>query len=608
MSRRAGGGRGVGLWSCGSCCGKWLRPRMSGRARTRRVGIVCRRAGDCLRVRRLVLGAAPTSTPSATVTLSATATASRTTTPTTTQTSSATPTPTPTNSPTPTFAPMPVGLAALTDLDALTELRPPGTRVEQISSYDRSGGNADLGVGPDTAELLRLLHRADRARQLVPLPRRRPLRHLRRARARRRLPHLDDRPRRLLPRRARRRHRVRARRRARAAPAPDAHRAVQRRARAVPRAPGREQRRVGGRVLQRASRFPSRTACASPPRPCPTGCTSPTRSCRRTIRSRASIPLADTSAAAAVLARGRNRSEGPRADAGERGRARAFRPADADGVGARGRGRGAAPRAARAGGRGDSRPACACRRRGTTRRRRRSTRRSTTSSRASLGPAARSLAFGRDGDRFYCYFPMPFRSRARIVVRNDGDAVALDGWRLRVGATDEPPVAARRLVLRPRRVGAARARRARLRAARHRRDRARRRGRSDRRLRRGGALSAAADPGPRRSASGRRRARVRRRQPLSADPRHRARGLLQRRLLLPRRTVRRLPTHGNPAQPATSTRRPGLNLRSAYRLFLGDAIPFSSHIRLAIEHGPIDDVPAEHVEPGLLLRDRRSPA
>src|SRR5262249_22121416 len=49
-----------------------------------------------------------------------------------------------------------------------------------------------------------------------------------------------------------------------------------------------------------------------------------------------------------------------------------------------------------------------------------------------------------------------------------------------------------------------------------------------------------------------------------------------------------------PAQvPETSPRRPGLNLRSAYRLFLADAIPFRSEIRLAIEHGPVDDIPAE---------------
>src|SRR5262249_19274704 len=55
----------------------------------------------------------------------------------------------------------------------------------------------------------------------------------------------------------------------------------------------------------------------------------------------------------------------------------------------------------------------------------------------------------------------------------------------------------------------------------------------------------------------------------------------------------RLPTHGNPVQAASSPRRSGINLRSAYRLFLGDAIPFRSHIRVAIEHGPTDDVAAE---------------
>jgi hypothetical protein len=55
-----------------------------------------------------------------------------------------------------------------------------------------------------------------------------------------------------------------------------------------------------------------------------------------------------------------------------------------------------------------------------------------------------------------------------------------------------------------------------------------------------------------------------------------------------------LPTHGNPVQvPGTSARRPGLNLRSAYRLFLGDAIPFRENIHLTIEHGPTNDVPAE---------------
>ena len=62
-----------------------------------------------------------------------------------------------TATPSPTLPPLPVGLDALVDLDSIAELRPPGMRVEQVSSYDRSGGNVDFGVGPDTAELLRLV-------------------------------------------------------------------------------------------------------------------------------------------------------------------------------------------------------------------------------------------------------------------------------------------------------------------------------------------------------------------------------------------------------------------------------------------------------------------
>src|SRR6185369_16697464 len=54
---------------------------------------------------------------------------------------------------------------------------------------------------------------------------------------------------------------------------------------------------------------------------------------------------------------------------------------------------------------------------------------------AALGPGARSLAFGQDGDRYYCYFPMPFHRRARLVVRNDGSE-AVNGWRLDVGSVD----------------------------------------------------------------------------------------------------------------------------------------------------------------------------
>jgi hypothetical protein len=53
---------------------------------------------------------------------------------------------------------LPYGIEALTDLTTIAELRPPGLRVEQVSSYDRTGGNADLGVGPDTADLLALLN------------------------------------------------------------------------------------------------------------------------------------------------------------------------------------------------------------------------------------------------------------------------------------------------------------------------------------------------------------------------------------------------------------------------------------------------------------------
>src|SRR5262249_52253181 len=33
---------------------------------------------------------------------------------------------------------------------------------------------------------------------------------------------------------------------------------------------------------------------------------------------------------------------------------------------------------------------------------------------AALGSGAKNLAFGQDGDRYYCYFPMPFQRRARL--------------------------------------------------------------------------------------------------------------------------------------------------------------------------------------------------
>ena len=44
-----------------------------------------------------------------------------------------------------------------------------------------------------------------------------------------------------------------------------------------------------------------------------------------------------------------------------------------------------------------------------------------------------------------------------------------------------------------------------------------------------------------------------------------------------------LPTHGNPVQAAASPRRPGSNLRSVYRVLLGEAMSYESGIRFAIE-------------------------
>jgi hypothetical protein len=45
-----------------------------------------------------------------------------------------------------------------------------------------------------------------------------------------------------------------------------------------------------------------------------------------------------------------------------------------------------------------------------------------------------------------------------------------------------------------------------------------------------------------------------------------------------------LPTHGNVAHVAS----PALDATSAYRFFLGDAIDFRSHLRLSLQHGPVD--------------------
>jgi hypothetical protein len=209
---------------------------------------------------------------------------------------------------------------------------------------------------------------------------------------------------------------------------------------------------------------------------------------------------------------------------------------------------------------------------------------------ASLGPAARSLAFGRDADRFYFYLLMPFRSGARILLQNDGDAVALDGWRLRVGATDEPPS--------PRAASLhARAGSARLEPDGH--DYvlldAAGTGHVVAVILTAGCAEAGHCQLPPIPGDG---AHLEGDEHVSVDgsryPQIHGTGLedfFSGGFYFLGGPFG-LPTHGNPAQPATSVRRPGLNLRSAYRLFLGDAIPFSSHIRLAIEHGPIDDVPA----------------
>ena len=47
-----------------------------------------------------------------------------------------------------------------------------------------------------------------------------------------------------------------------------------------------------------------------------------------------------------------------------------------------------------------------------------------------------------------------------------------------------------------------------------------------------------------------------------------------------------LPTHGNPAHLSDAN----YDYTTAYRLFLGDAVPFRNHIHAGIEHGPEDDV------------------
>jgi hypothetical protein len=211
---------------------------------------------------------------------------------------------------------------------------------------------------------------------------------------------------------------------------------------------------------------------------------------------------------------------------------------------------------------------------------------------AALGPGARSLAFGRDGGRYYLYFPMPFRRSAEVTLRNAGSA-SFSGWRVRLAAIP------RVLGQRPGYFHAV-ARSARLEPD----------GRDYVLLERSGTghvvgvvlTAGCAEAGrcvlpPIANVDG---AHLEGDERIAVDgsrsPQIHGTGLedfFSGGFYFSRGAFT-LPTHGNPAQvPETSPRRPGLNLRSAYRLFLADAIPFRSAIRLAIEHGPVDDIPAE---------------
>jgi hypothetical protein len=211
---------------------------------------------------------------------------------------------------------------------------------------------------------------------------------------------------------------------------------------------------------------------------------------------------------------------------------------------------------------------------------------------AALGAGAKSIAFGRDGDRYYCYFPMPYDEHAELELRNDGpDEVT--GWTVRVGTVDAlPPGPLRHLHATAT------------------------------------ALSVPADgrdtvlldvPGSGHvvgvvltagcgvegecqlpTLPGQDGTHLEGDERIHVDqsrwPQIHGTGLedfFGGGFYFVRGAFN-LPTHGNPAQAAaTSSRRPGRNLRSAYRVLLGDAIPFSSHIRLAFEHGGENDAPAE---------------
>jgi len=210
---------------------------------------------------------------------------------------------------------------------------------------------------------------------------------------------------------------------------------------------------------------------------------------------------------------------------------------------------------------------------------------------ASLGEGARSIAFGRESGRFYFYFPMPFARSARLSIRNHGSS-SFQGFRFRLTAVE------RRLGHAPGYFHAA-ARRERTVP-----------GAPDYKL-----LDAAgsghvvgvvmtagcAESGQCRMPStgdvdG---AQLEGDERISVDgsrwPQIHGTGLEDffNGGFYFEGGAFALPTHGNPVQTPSSPRHPGTNLRSMYRVMLADAVPFRAGIRLTTEHGPINDVAAE---------------
>lgn len=216
---------------------------------------------------------------------------------------------------------------------------------------------------------------------------------------------------------------------------------------------------------------------------------------------------------------------------------------------------------------------------------------------ADLGEAARSLAFGRDADRFYLYFAMPFERTGRIAIANAG-GTSFRGWRARISAVDGTLPGASHFYAT--------------------------------------ANAALADtPGVDYTlleTSGRGHVVA-----VTMTAGCAGEGLCQfvglngdhleadEHIYLDRSRYPQihgtgledffnggfywqfgafaLPTHGNPVQAASSVRRPGVFLRSAYRVLVGDAIVFHDSIRFGIEHGGVNDAPAELSSVVMYYRD-----